>query len=268
MSGTTEKKARPQPVRQGKDRGKGEGKGESRGKGRGKGKGKGKGKGNLTRGSISLNNVSNLKPMNHVSFKRRPKPVRRRTQNNVSTEDKIARHIAQRRANNNALEELKGMRVKNNRTRTFKQRKEMDQMKKGVSLNDSAQGISLNDSAQGISLNNTTHRHFIQSKKNVMLSEMEQRIPKGLSEAHRKIWTDAFKVFFEEQMDKHKPRYVNGNPPEYPNKERYKSDSPHYNIPNHLKDKSSDSPYRPTTPTSPNSSGSPIYDPDNPPLKL
>ena len=128
MTGT-EKTARPKPVREGKGKGKGKGKGEGKGEGKGKGKGtrkgkgKGKGKGIFTQPSLSLNNVVNLNLVKNVSF-------RRRTQNNVST--KIAHNIAQRKAIND-IEKERIMGLKNGLT--LKERKALDQMKKGTALN-------------------------------------------------------------------------------------------------------------------------------------
>jgi len=98
-----EKKDRPSPVF----------------KGKGKGKGTRKGKGNFRHSSVSLNNVNTL------VRRHRPPPVRRGTQNNVSS--KIAFNIAQRKANQDAMQELRTMVSK---SLTLKERKNLDKKKR------------------------------------------------------------------------------------------------------------------------------------------
>lgn len=276
MSGTTEIKARPPPVRTGKGKGtgKGTGKGKGKGKGKGTGKGKGKGKGNLTRGSISLNNVgsnrvrrpppvrrgtqNNVRTQN-VSVKvRRPPPVRSRTQNNVSAKNKIAFTIARRkatnqRANTDAMEELKTLGLKNHLT--FKQRKALRQKeKKGTHMN-------------------APFKHFGMYKKNHtnvnhdLLRDMNIHIPKGLNKPERKLYVDTYKRTLKNFYDKHVIHLPDGQlsyRPESPTDSPItpsKSNSPTY-FPKDSPPSRSNSPFY----NSKDSPPSPIYIPkDSPP---
>jgi hypothetical protein len=181
-------------------------------------RGKGKGKGEM-RGSISLNNVA------------------------MDAKQKIANSIAQRKANSDALYELKEMGLKN---LTFKQRKAL-QKKKGTALND-----------------NTLFRVFDQSKKNHskmnqdLLRNMEKHIPKGLieNEKQKKLYTNVYTKTFKNFYDKHVDETPEGHL-------TYRHESP---TPSDRYGQLTPPPYRPISPPyRPRTPPSPPYRPRTPP---
>ncbi len=228
MSGTTEK-TRPQPVRIGKGEGKGTGKGKGKGTGKGTGKGRGKGKGNLTQSVMTSNNVA--------TQKRRPKPVRPKTKNNVSKP--VPNRVPRTRAktqNNVSIEDIIAQRIREERKsanasvknkRTFEERKKSTQKIKGTPLNVNTgripEGMSPSNETQfqplydkfyeeGMErdrtrklpsndvLPNNSHNTYVKKTMHT-----KHYIPPGLTPSEEKIFIDLFEKSYKEGMEKHRP---------------------------------------------------------------